>query len=378
LSIELVEEVDVRYALLLAAAVLLIAHPASSDQKQPEPVAVGVTLAERKPIAKSADFVGRVDAINRVEIRARVTGFLESVDFKEGDMVKEGDALFRIEKGLFQAAVDQAEGALVRSKGAKVLSEIQLDRAEELLGKKVGTVVARDQARAADQQADGAILSDQANLATAKINLGYTDILSPIIGKIGRTAVTKGNVVSPDMGPLAMIVSQDPMYVTFPVSQREFLRIQRERGQVDASAAKAALRFSDGRTYDQQGTINFIDVTVNRSTDTVLVRATFANPSGLLIDGQLVRVDVSGKHPEDKVVVPQAALIADQQGVYVMVVEDGKAVVKRVKPGGEIGTGVVIEEGLAGGEQVIVEGIQAVRPGAPVQATPLPQIPTRS
>ena len=157
-----------------------------------------------------------------------------------------------------------------------------------MLGKNVGTVVARDQARAADQQARGTILMDEANLSTAKINLGYTDIVAPIGGKIGRTNVTKGNVVSPQTGPLTLIVSQDPMYVTFPVSQREFLRAQSEQRAVDLTRIKAALKFSDNRKYDHLGTINFVDVTVDRSTDTVLMRATFPNPSNALIEGQLV------------------------------------------------------------------------------------------
>jgi membrane fusion protein, multidrug efflux system len=302
---------------------------------------------------------------------ARVQGFLEAVLFKEGDPIKEGDSLYRIEKGLFQAAVEQAEGALARSKASKVLTEAQLARAEDLLTRNAGTVVARDQAVAADEQAKGQILSDQASLDTAKINLGYTEIAAPVTGRIGRTNITKGNVVGPDSGPLTVVVSQDPMYVTFPVSQREFLRAQGESHQVDVKAIKARLRFADGSTYDQTGEINFVDVTVDRATDTVLVRASFPNPANRLIDGQLVRVTLESGTPQELVVVPQAALIADQEGVYVFVVEDGKAVVKRIKPGGESGTDTVVQDGLSGSEQVIVEGLQGVRPGIPVKASPL-------
>ncbi|MBO0755723.1 MAG: efflux RND transporter periplasmic adaptor subunit, partial [Bradyrhizobiaceae bacterium] len=133
-----------------------------------------------------------------------------------------------------------------------------------------------------------------------------------------------------------------------------------------------------GRIYDQPGEIDFVNVTVDRSTDTVLVRAVVPNPAGALIDGQLVRVNLESGKPEEKVVVPQAALIADQGGVYVFVVEDGKAVVRRVKPSGESGTDAVINEGLAGGEQVIVEGLQNVRVGTLVRATPMPQSLSRS
>jgi membrane fusion protein (multidrug efflux system) len=163
-------------------------------------------------------------------------------------------------------------------------------RAEELLAKAAGTAVARDQAVAEENQAKGAVMAAEADLRTAKINLGYTDIVSPIAGKIGRTNLTKGNVVGPESGPLTTIVSQDPMYVTFPVSQREFLKAQEDRGERDPKSIKVRIRFSDGSVYGQVGVINFIDVTVDRTTDTVIARATIPNPNGVLIDGQLVRV----------------------------------------------------------------------------------------
>jgi membrane fusion protein (multidrug efflux system) len=361
--------------IVLVCGVSAIAY---AQQPAPTTVPVGTVVAERKPITKTLDFVGRVEAINRVEIRARVTGYLDDVLFKEGDMIREGAPLYRIEKDQFQAAVEQAQGALERSKASKTLSELQLQRAQDLLDKQAGSVVARDQARAADQQAAGAVMQDQAALQNAKINLGYTDITAAIAGKVGRTNITKGNVVSPSSGVLTMIVSQDPMYVTFPVSQREFLRAREARRDVDVSSLKVRLRFSDGSTYDQVGQINFVDVTVDRTTDTVIARATMANPKGGLVDGQLVRVQVEIGAPEDKVVIPQAALLADQQGVYVFVVEDGKAAVKRIRPGAESGTGIVIDEGLSGGEQIIVDGLQGVRPGLPVRASPVPAALSRS
>jgi membrane fusion protein (multidrug efflux system) len=214
-------------------------------------------------------------------------------------------------------------------------------------------------------------MTDEANLQTAKINLGYTDIVAPIGGKVGRTNITKGNVTGPESGVLTIIVSQDPMYVSFPVSQRELLRAQQAGHQVDVTAIKVRILFADGSAYDQVGQINFVDVSVDRATDKVLARATIANPKGALIDGQLVRVNLESGTPEEKVVIPHAALLADQQGVYVFVVEDGKSIVRRVKPGGESGTGVVVDQGLSAGEQVIVEGVQSLRPGMPVRATPV-------
>jgi membrane fusion protein (multidrug efflux system) len=264
-----------RIALLLVLAVCntLPVYGVYGQQAAPATVPVGVVKAEKRPVSKTADFVGRVEAINRVQINARVKGFLEEVLFKEG-MVEEGARLYRIEQDLFKASVEQAQGALERAKAAKALTEIQLQRAQELLTRQAGTVVARDQALAADQQAQGQILTDQANLDTANINLGYTDITSPISGKIGRTNITKGNVVDPTSGPLTLIVSQDPMYVTFPVSERDVLEARRQGGNV--GSIKVKLRFSDGSIYDQTGEINFVDVTVDRSTD-VTLRGTIPN-----------------------------------------------------------------------------------------------------
>jgi membrane fusion protein, multidrug efflux system len=362
-----------RFALLVTSAICL-AFPAFAQQPAATTVPVGVARAELKSISKTSDFVGRVVSINRVQVVARVTGFLEDVKFKEGDLIKPETPLYLIEQGLFQAAVEQAQGALERSKAAKTLTEIQLQRAQELLTRQAGTAVTRDQALASDQQAAGQILIDQASLDTAKINLGYTEIASPIAGKIGRTNITKGNVVGPEAGPLALVVSQDPMYVTFPVSQADVLEHRRD-GQTDVKSIKVMLRFSDGSTYDQVGEINFVDVTVDRGTDSVTLRATIANPKGLLIDNQLVRVLLESGQPMEKVVIPQAALIADQEGIYVFVVDNGKAAVRRVKVGDESGTGIVIESGLMVGDLVIVEGLQSIRPGAAVRATPVPAGP---
>ena len=355
-----------------ATVFLAVLTSAAAQQSQtPAAIPVSVVAAEKKPVTKSLDFVGRVEAIQRVEIKARVTGYLEKVAFKEGDLIKAGTELYSIEKGLFEAAVGQAEGALAKDKAAKTLTEVQLQRAEELLQKQAGTQVARDQALAADQSAEGALLVDDANLKTAKINLGYTEITSPIDGKVGKTNITVGNVVGPDTGALTVVVSQDPMYVSFPVSQRDFLRAQESQHKVDLTGIRAFLNFSDGTSYKHDGKINFVDVQVNQATDTILVRATFPNPDNELVDGQLVRVTLESGEAEQKIVIPQAALISDQEGVYVFVVEDGKAAIRRVNPGGVSGTGTIIEQGLKAGEQVIVEGTQSLRPGVPVKASPL-------
>ena len=357
---------------LVVLCCLLAGTPPLAAQQQTA-IAVGTLPAELRPITKATDFVGRIEAIERVEIRARVTGFLEDVLFKEGDTVKEGDVLYRIEPDTFQAAVQQAQGALYQAQGKFANATAQRARTQELVKTDAASRALLDERVANEKSTQGEVVVADANLKTATVNLNYTEIIAPISGEVGRTKVTKGNVVGPDSGPLTMIVSRDPMYVTFPVSQRVFLKVQEQAARKELEQALGVrIRFSDGSTYDQTGRINFVDVTVDRATDTVLVRATLPNPKGSLIDGQLVRVSVEAEKPEEKVLVPQTALIVDQQGPYVFVVVDGKATVTRVKPGGESGAYAIIDSGLKGGEQVVVQGMESLRPGMPVVASPAP------
>ncbi len=364
-----------RVAIGVAIALIVVSAGATRAADAPTAAAaptaaVGVATAERQALTKSLEFVGRVQAPEKVGIRAQVKGILEAVLFKEGDTIAEGAPLYRIDKALFEAAVTQADGDLQRAQAALELATLQRQRAEDLLAKAAGTVVARDQAVAGEDSAKGAVSSAQANLDTAKINLGYTDITSPIAGRIGATSQTKGNLISPETGVLVTIVSQDPMYITFPVSQRDYLTAQKSGLSADLKSIAVRIKFSDGSDYDAVGRISFTDVTVDRTTDTLILRADMPNPKSLLTDGQLVRVQLQSGTPKEEVVVPQSALISDQQGVYVFVVEDGKAAVRRLKLGGESGSNVIVTSGLDGGEQVIVEGYQSLRPGMPVKASP--------
>lgn len=342
-----------------------------ASAQQPAGVAVGTVAAEVRPITKTSEFVGRVEAVDRVEIRARVTGYLEDVLFKEGELVKEGDVLYRIERDTFEAAVQQAQGALLQAQGDLANATAQLARTQELVKTDAASRALLDVRTAEQRKAQGGVIIADSNLKTANVNLGYTAIAAPITGEIGRTHVTKGNVVGPDSGPLTVLVSRDPMYVTFPVSQRLFLNLQtQEARKAKGQGLAIRLKFSDGSSYDQTGMIDFVNVQVDRATDTVLVRATMPNPADKLIDGQLVRVSVEGENPADEVLVPQAALIVDQQGPYVFIVEDGKAAIRRIKPGADVGADVVVEEGLKGGEQVVVHGLESLRTGTPVLASP--------
>jgi len=360
-------------AALLALAILPAASFAQAQDATP--VRVGTVVVEAQPINPAKEFVGRIEAKERVAIRARVTGYLSDVLFKEGQQVKEGDLLYKIESEPFEAAVAQAQGALDKARGQSAFADAQLVRAQELLKTQSGTQATRDQRQAEQLTAKGDVQIAEANLKTAEINLGYTEIKSPINGLIGRTSVSRGNVVGPDSGVLTTIVSQDPMFVSMPISQREFLTLKSADRMTGTGALTALIRFSDGTAYEFPGKIDFVDVSVDRATDSVLVRAEVANPNGLLIDGQLVNVALQLEEPVEKILVPQSALIADQKGVYVFVVEDGKAATRRLTLGGESGTSAIVDDGLKAGDQVIVQGIEALRPGVPVTATPASTLP---
>jgi membrane fusion protein (multidrug efflux system) len=360
---------------IIAATLALGLSAPIAQAQQPGAATVSVIKAEKRPVTESVRFVGRIQAIERVDIRARVTGYLEDVLFKDGDLVKTGTPLYRIEKGPFEAAVEQAKAAKLRAQALLENATLQLQRSEELLKTSATSIAVRDERLATQKAAQGDLTGAEAALKTAEINLAYTDINSPIDGRIGRTAVTRGNVVGPDSGVLTTIVSSNPMYVTFPVSQREFIRIfppGRDR-QTAINNSKVVVQLSNGPVYPHTGKIDFVDVKVDQSTDTVAVRATLPNPDGRLVDGQLVQVSVEGDKPEERIVVPQAALIADQQGIYVFIVEDGKAAIRRVKVGQTVGGSIVVTEGLNGGELVATTGLQGLRPGLPVLAVPTQQ-----
>jgi len=365
-----------RASLLVLCLAAFVAAQAQAQQPVPPPVPVGTVQAVRKPITQSKTFVGRIQAINNVEVRARVTGFLKEVLFKEGDTVAVGAPLYTIEPDQYAAAVQQATGDVLRMQGQYRNASLQRERADELVKTSAISVAIRDERAADEQTAQGNLISAQAQLDVARLNLSYTNITSPIAGRIGKTNVTIGNVVGPNSGVLTQIVSVDPIYAQFPVSQRDFLELERRgsTAQAVAGTVQVRLKFTDGSDYDQLGRISFVDVVVNQATDTVLVRATVPNPKGMLVDGQFVNVQVEGDKPVEKILVPQSALIADQEGVYVFVVDNGKAAIRRVKTGAGVGADVTIDAGLNGGEQVVVQGMQTLRAGTPVLASPVPAL----
>jgi membrane fusion protein (multidrug efflux system) len=362
----------------LVLAALVAGCDQGSEQKAAAPPpapAVGVQPAAMKGVSWSYEFVGRIQAVDIVQIRARVEGFLEKRLFREGQDVKTGDLLYQIEKPPFQALVDQAQANVKSAEAQQVNAHLQYERSLELVKRQNIAQATVDQNKAALDSAIAMVMQTKAALDQAEINLGYTDIRSPIDGRIGRTAFTVGNLVNASSGPLATIVSQDPMYVLFPVSQRQLEDIRETRRKEDGTQEKIEIlvRLSGGKIYGHSGVWNFTDPQVDQQTDTLTVRATVPNPERQLADGEFVTVVFKARKSEPRLVVPQAALQVDQAGYYVLVVDDqNKVELRRVATGPQQGTDVVVDSGLRQGEKVIVDGVQKVRPGQAVQVTVLP------
>src|ERR1700688_3252928 len=256
---------------LLTAGAIAVGVPAPT-RAQPAPSgppAVGVVEAIKRPITETDEFLGRIEAVNRVNVVARVTAFLEKRLFEEGNEIKKGDKLYLLERGPFEADLASKQAIVAQLLATLENAKLTTDRARTLLGGPAGQQSTYDAALANQRSLEAQVQSAQAQVQSSQINLDYTDIRSPIDGKIGRTAVTEGNVVTPGSGVLTTIVSQDPMYVIFPVSVRAGLELRERyatRGGFNAVVIR--LRLSDGRLYDQTGQLNFVNNTIAQSTDT--------------------------------------------------------------------------------------------------------------
>ena len=360
---------------VLGALVLLVCHDAAMAQGAPPP-AVSVRPVASRQVTATGDFVGRVTAIDKVDIVARVAGFIQQRNFTEGQQVKTGDLLFRIEQDTYKAAVDQQKANLARAKATEFNAALQFRRGQDLVKNQNIPQSTVDQRDAEWQATKADVMQAQALLEQAQINLGYTEIRSPIDGRIGRATFTVGNLVQPSSGPLATIVSQDPIYVTFQVSERDLVNYRRRVIDSDGKDSHVTIhiKLPNGSEYPHPGLTNFFDVQVDSGTDTVTVRAQLPNPEGLLIPGGVVAITTERGPPRSALVVPLSAVLLDQAGRYVLVVDENKKVEqRRVTTGVEQGRDVVVTNGLKAGELVIVEGIQKVRPGQVVTATVVPE-----
>src|ERR1700722_16626469 len=347
------------------------------------PPAVGVIEATKRPVTETSEFLGRIEAPNRVSVVARVTAFLEKRLFNEGAEVKTGELLYQLERGPFEADLATKQATVEQLQATLVNATPTAARARTLLGGPAGQQSTYDAAIANQRSFEAQVQSAQAQVQLSQINLDYTEIHSPIDGKIGRTAVTEGNVVNPSSGTLTTIVSQDPMYVTFPVPVRESLELRERyatRGGFKAVVIK--VRLTDGRLYGQTGELNFVNNTIAQNTDTITLRGTIPNPAlydpGMtggtvreLTDGEFVTVLLEGVQPIEVLAIPRSAVLSDQQGDYVFTVgADNKAEQRRIQLGQSTATVAAVVSGLAPGDKVIAEGLQKVRPGQPVAPGP--------
>ena len=346
------------------------------------PPSVGVVKAERRPITESVEFIGRIESPQRVAIVARVTAYLEKVDFKDGAEVRKGDLLYELEHPPFQADLDAKKAVADQFDAQLTNAKLAESRARSLLQSNAGAQATVDSATASEKALSAQLLGAQASVEQSQINLDYTRIAAPIDGKLGRTKITPGNVVSGSSGTLVTIVSQDPMYVTFPVAVRTVLQLREKyagNGGFDAVTIK--VRLPDGRIYKPAGKLDFVDNSVQATTDTIVLRGTIPNPPldiptatgniRELSDNEFVTVLLEGVKQVTVLAIPRAAVLLDQQGSYVYVVgKDNHAERRTVKLADSTPTVAAVIDGLSEGELVVADGLQRVRAGQPV----LPQL----
>ena len=376
--------------LLAAASLCLVSLRADAQPAPGGPPAVGVVRAERQQMTQSDQFVGRIQAVGRVALVARVTGFLVKRLFVEGAEVKKGDLLYQLEQPPFQAQLNAAKATVDQLQAQHRNAELTLERAQALLKTPAGQQSNVDSALAAERALQAQIEGAQAQVQTAQINLGYTEIRAPIDGKISSTSFTEGNVVSPTSCTLATIVSQDPMYVGFPVSLRTGLDLRnRYADKGGYSAVVIRLDLPDGHSYGQDGRLDYVSPTVAENTDTIMLRGVVPNPPlpGMkvgqpggreLTDGEFVTVRLEGVQPIVVLAIPRAAVLSDQQGDYVYIVDaQNKAQIRRIQLGQSTPSIAVVTSGLNEGELVVSEGLQRVHPGeavSPGPASPPPAV----
>jgi membrane fusion protein (multidrug efflux system) len=362
-------------AALLVAACDDAATPAPAAA--PPPTVTVISVSERE-IVGEANFVGRIEAVAEVELRARITGFLEEILVTDGQDVREGDLLFLIEAAPFQANVELARANVAKAQANVDETKAQLDRSQTLFDKGDLTTARLEQDRSAYRQAAAQLLAEQAQLRQAEIELSYTSIVAPIAGRVGASAFSVGALVDATSDPLTDITSLDPIYVTFSINENVMLQVKRARLEMGLDATFEAtdgietlvvprLRLPDGSIYERDGVIDFIDSKVDLRTGTIGIRAVFPNPDQLLSPGQFVTVIVADEEPTRAITVPQASVQRDKDGPFVLVVDaDNQVAQRRITTSGTDGTDYVVTSGLVQGETVIVQGILKVRPGVAV------------
>jgi multidrug efflux system membrane fusion protein len=367
---------------LLAATALIDesngAKAGASAATEPAAVPVSVATVKLQDVTTWQEFSGRLEAVDRVDLRSRVAGAIQSVNFREGALVKKGDVLVTIDPAPFEATVAQARAQVSAAEARVELTKLELDRGRKLVESRTVSQSDLDQRMSAYHEATASLRSAQAALQSAELDLGYTEIRAPISGRIGKLQVTVGNLVAAGSGSpvLSTLVSVDPIYVGFDVNEEVVARVLSELPS-DPSGGRATESIPvemeiDGDGEPVRGHLQFIDNRVDTASGTVQLRAVFDNPDGLLLPGQFVRVRIGQPKPQPQLLISERAVGTDQDKKFVLVVDPQNKLDYRQIALGDWANGLrIVKTGLKPGERIVVNGLQHVRPGAVVAPEPV-------
>ena len=364
----------------LAAAFVLLApvlvacgqSPAPGGGPPPAPT-VTVAKPVERGLTERDEYVGRFVAVDSVEIRPRVSGYLDQIHFRDGQMVKQGDLLFTIDKRPYQNAVDQARGTLAQSKANLGFAEADLERAKLLVKDRTITEQVFDQRTQGFRSATASVAANEASVRQAELDLAFTELRAPVAGRIGDRRVSPGNLVTGGTGTttmLANIVSMDPIRFEFTMDEASYLRYERLSGSGKEMTGRdggvlVGLKLLDEKDFSRNGSMDFVDNVIDRSSGTIRGRAVFSNPNGMLTPGMFGRIRVPGSPTYNALLLPDAAIGTEQVRKFVLVVgPDNTALQKYVTLGPVTDDGLrIIRDGITAGDRVVVNGLMRVRPG---------------
>lgn len=353
-----------RYLKNLFFAFILLSPALSQADKLPGVVVITVKKSDLTPVFS---VVGRIEATERVELLPRVSGYIEERLFTEGGRVEKDQLLFRIEKAPYKIALQQAQADLAGAKAGLKNSEAELARMKQLRKKAAVSKSDLELAEANRDQNKAQVMLAQAGLDNANLNLSYTEIKSPIEGRIGQANFSVGNLISPNTTALATVVTTDPIYVELHISEKIMLEARRAGLDKQQVPRSPTLILSDGSRYSESGTFTFISPEVNRNTDTLMIRVSFPNEQGLLLPGEFVQLQMERRNQKVLVAIPQSAVQKNKDNYYVLVIDkENKVEIRPVQLGRQQEGQWEVKTGLVIGERIITEGLQKVRPGAKV------------